>query len=186
MEETTGSIINFIERVFNTYLVLITELMQNETIPETLRYILIAAYSLFFLVLLFLIFWFLKFLVNLIAKGISALFLEMNKALKEPDSVPYVSSLVLLRSIPWYFILLSSILVLCGIAALLTGSTTWTESFKYILGATVGSLIGVIKKKEDIDFEESLFDRLGSRTSLPGTSQKKVTKQKKSVSSKKS
>ena len=130
---------------------------------------LIGLYSLIFLSLFFLIFSFLKFIIQLIVKGISALFNYITESLKNPKSIPYISTLVLVRSVPWYFHLLLLILVFCGIAALITGGSSWTEAFKYILGATVGSLIGVIRKQEDVEFDKKLFENISKQSKSNGT-----------------
>lgn len=157
MQDTTGSIISFIERLFSTYMMLIQQLTRDGTLDATFKYLLIGAYSLFLIIILVLLYCFLKLLLELIARGVSALFVFITDALKDPRSIPYIGILVLVRSVPWYFSLLLIILVFCGIAALITGSSTWAESFKYILGATVGSLIGVVKKKEEVEFEQEVF-----------------------------
>jgi hypothetical protein len=166
MQETTGSILYFIEKLFGIYIMLIQDLMNNASIPEFIKYTMIGIYSVFFIIFLFLFFWFLKFVLTLIVRGISALFQYITDALNDSESIPYIAILILVRSVPWYFSLLLIILTFCGLAAIITGSVAWSESFKYILGATVGSLIGVVKKKEESEFEDKLFNAIGTRPPL--------------------
>jgi hypothetical protein len=164
MEKTTGTIIDFIYRFFGIFTMVIDNLMGNDSIPEVIKYLLIAIYTIFFTGVMVVFFWFLKFVIELIAKGVAEVFKFFTSALADPRSIIYIASLILARSVPWYFSLLLIILVFCGIAALITGNQAWTESFKYILGATVGSLIGVVKKREEVEFEEKLFKAVGSKT----------------------
>lgn len=160
MRDATGSTYGFLADIFRLYLFIIQDLIKNPDIPPDLRYILLAVYSVAFITLLFLLFWFLKFLIALVARGIAAFFSYLSVALDNPRSIPYVSILVLVQTVPWYFSLLCIILAFCGIAALLTDSPVWTESFKYIMGATVGSLIGVVKKQEQVEVEGRLYGLL--------------------------
>lgn len=163
MTETTNSIINFIQDIFKLFINLIQQLLGNSQITDEIKYFLIGLYCLIFLSLFFLIFSFLKFVIQIIVKGIFTLFKYITESLNNPQSIPYISTLVLVRSVPWYFHLLLIILVFCGIAALITGGSAWTEAFKYILGATVGSLIGVVRKSEDIEFEKKIFDKISNQ-----------------------
>jgi len=157
MRDATGSTYGFLSNIFGAYVFVIQELIKNPDIATELRYVLIAVYSVAFIVLLFLLFSFLKFLITLIARGIGTFFSYFSAALDNPRSVAYVAVLVLVQTVPWYFTLLLIILGFCGLAALVTDSPVWTESFKYIMGATVGSLIGVVKKQEQIEVEGRLF-----------------------------
>lgn len=157
MKDMTGSTFGFVSSLFQAYVFLIQELIRNNEIPPEFQYLLIGAYSIIFLLILFLLFSFLKFLITLISRGLAVFFAYFSAALDNPKSVPYIAVLVLVQTVPWYFTLLLSILGFCGLAALITDSQVWTESFKYIMGATVGSLIGVVKKQEQVEVESRLF-----------------------------
>lgn len=157
MKDATSLTYGFLANLFQFYTLLIQNLIKNSDIPLDLRNILIAVYTVAFVFLLFLLFWFLKFLLTLVAKGMAAVFSYFAAALDNPRSVAYVAVVVLVQTVPWYFTLLFSILGFCGIVTLITDSPVWTESFKCIMGATVGSLIGVVKKQEQIEVEGRLF-----------------------------
>lgn len=157
MKDVTGSTYGFLSSLFQTYVILIQELLRNTDIPSEFRYLLIVVYSVIFISILLLLFSFLKFFITLVARGVAVFFAYFSAALDNPRSVAYIAVLVLVQTVPWYFTLLLSILGFCGLAALITDSQVWTESFKYIMGATVGSLIGVVKKQEQIEVESRLF-----------------------------
>ncbi|MBM3114783.1 hypothetical protein [Jeongeupia naejangsanensis] len=164
MSNTTGETYGFLSQMFQLYLMVIDRLLQTPELSAELRYTLILVYSCVFVIMLSLLFLFAKFLLSLIAKGISALFLYLTASLDNPRSLPYVSTLAFVQSIPWYFSLLVLILGFCGLAALITGNPVWSESFKYIMGATVGSLIGVVQKKEQVEIESRLYGLLERET----------------------
>jgi hypothetical protein len=160
MRNATNSTYGFISQIFQVFFMAIQDLLRNSEITQEMQYILIAVYFITFLFLLFLLFWFLKFLITLLAKGAGVFFAYIGTSLNNPRSIPYISILVLVKSVPWYFSLLFLILAGCGLATLLTNNSSWFEAFKYILGATVGSLIGVVKKKEQAEVEDRLFEVL--------------------------
>ncbi|BCL75589.1 hypothetical protein JHS3_13250 [Jeongeupia sp. HS-3] len=164
MRSTTGETYGFLSQIFQLYLMVIDRLLQTPELSAELRYVLILVYSCVFVVFLSLFFWFAKFLLSLIAKGFAAIFLYLTASLDNPRSLPYVSILALVQSIPWYFSLLVLILGFCGLAALITDNPVWSESFKYIMGATVGSLIGVVQKKEQVEVETRLYGLLERET----------------------
>lgn len=164
MQNATGNTYGFLSQIFQLYLMVIDKLLNNPDLAAELRYVLIAVYSLVFVILLFLLFSFAKLLLNLLARSVSALFGYLSAALDNPKSLPYVSLLVLVQAVPWYFSLLVLILVFCGLAALITSDPVWSESFKYIMGATVGSLIGVVQKKEQVAVESRLYALLERET----------------------
>ncbi len=164
MNNATGQTYGFLTQIFQQYLMVIDRLLLTPDLATELRYILILVYSLVFVCLLFLFFLFAKFVLGLVAKAVSALFIYLTSSLDNPRSLPYVSVLVLIQAVPWYFTLLILILVFCGFAALITDSAIWAESFKYIMGATVGSLIGVVQKKEQVAVETRLYGLLERET----------------------
>jgi hypothetical protein len=166
-----GSIFQVIQQLLTLYIQIIDRIMSNKDTLSQQDYIVLILYTCVFAVVLLILCWVFVFLMRLAAKGVSAIFVFITDSLHDNQSIPYIASLVLVRSVPWYFLLLLLILVFCGIAALLSSSQAWTESFKYILGATVGSLIGVVKKKEDSEFEEKVFQSIG----LPDASKVKDT-----------
>jgi len=160
MNNATGQTYGFLTQIFQQYLLVIDRLLLTPDLTTELRYILILVYSLVFVCLLLLFFLFAKFVLGLVAKAVSALFVYLTSSLDNPRSLPYVSVLVLIQSVPWYFTLLILILAFCGFAALITDNAIWAESFKYIMGATVGSLIGVVQKKEQVAVETRLYGLL--------------------------
>lgn len=164
MNNATGQTYGFLARIFEQYLMVIDRLLLTPDLTTELRYMLILVYSLVFVSLLFLFFLFAKFALGLVARAVSAMFVYLTSSLDNPRSLPYVSVLVLIQAVPWYFTLLILILVFCGFAALITDSAIWGESFKYIMGATVGSLIGVVQKKEQIAVETRLYGLLERET----------------------
>ena len=164
MNNATGQTYGFLTQIFQQYLMVIDRLLLTPDLTTELRYILILVYSLVFVFLLFLFFLFAKFVLGLVAHAVSALFVYLTSSLDNPRSLPYVSVLVLIQAVPWYFTLLILILVFCGFAALITDSAIWAESFKYIMGATVGSLIGVVQKKEQVAVETRLYGLLERET----------------------
>lgn len=164
MNNATGQTYGFLTQIFQQYLMVIDRLLLTPDLTTELRYILILVYSLVFVSLLFLFFLFAKFVLSLVARAVSALFVYLTSSLDNPRSLPYVSVLVLIQAVPWYFTLLILILVFCGFAALITDSAIWAESFKYIMGATVGSLIGVVQKKEQVAVETRLYGLLERET----------------------
>ena len=122
---------------------------------------LVSVYSLILLILLVLFFLAFRLILQVVVRGVAASFAFLSESLKEPGSIPYAATLFLVQSVPWYFLVLLIMLGFVGIAALLTGNNAlWVESFKYILGATVGSLIGVIKRQEQAEFEGRIFQAL--------------------------
>ena len=155
-----GSIFQLIQQLLMLYLQVIDRIVAHKDILSEQDYVILVLYTFVFAIVLLILCWFFLILVRLAAKGIAGVFSYVTESLHDNQSIPYIASLVLVRSVPWYFLLLLLILVFCGIAALLSSSPAWTESFKYILGATVGSLIGVVKKKEESDFEEKIFQSI--------------------------
>lgn len=160
MKNATGETYGFLSQIFQQYLMVVDRLLQNNNLSIEIQYSLLIIYTVVFVVLLFLFFLFAKFVLTLVAKGVAAVFAYLTSSLDNPRSLPYVSVLVLIQSVPWYFSLLILILAFCGMAALVTDNPVWTESFKYIMGATVGSLIGVVQKKEQIEVETRLYGLL--------------------------
>jgi hypothetical protein len=146
------------------YMLSVREVIQDKGLQPEERYLIVGGYTIIFLVASFILLWFLKFLLTWVFRGVAALARYLAEALNNPQSVAYIASLILLRSVPWYFNLLMIILVFCGFSALITGASVWAEAFKYILGATVGSLIGVVRKQEESEFEESLFNAARDKT----------------------
>jgi len=160
MKNAAGETYGFLSGLFQFYFMVMDRLLQSNELPGEQRYLLIIVYSLIFALMLSLVFWFAKFLLSLVAKGIAAIFAFLTASLEDPRSLPYVSILVLVQSVPWYFSLLILILGFCGLATLITDNQVWAESFKYIMGATVGSLIGVVQKKEQVEVESRLYGLL--------------------------
>lgn len=160
MKNATGETYGFLSQIFQQYLMVVDRLLQNNNLSIEIQYSLLIIYTVVFVALLFLFFLFARFLLTLVAKGVAAVFAYLTASLDNPRSLPYVTVLVLIQSVPWYFSLLILILAFCGMAALITDSAVWTESFKYIMGATVGSLIGVVQKKEQIEVETRLYGLL--------------------------
>jgi len=163
MNQTASGILGFFGSLFSMFFNILQNIWTDASIDYEMKLILLAVYLVIFIALMTMIFSITKFVINLIAKGISSIFNYTTQSLRDPKSIPYVAAVVLLQSVPWYFMVLLIILIFCGLLAILTGGGAWEESFKYILGATVGSLIGVIKKQENSEFEHIAFQRLIER-----------------------
>lgn len=164
MNEAPGQTLSYLSQFLSLYMLLAREVIQDKELQPEEKYLIVGGYTIIFLLASFVLLWFLKFLLTWVFRGVAALARYSGEALKNPQSVAYIASLILLRSVPWYFSLLMIILVFCGFSALITGAPAWIDAFKYILGATVGSLIGVVRKQEDSEFEESLFDAARKKT----------------------
>jgi len=142
----------------------IEKAFNDESLGIYERYIVAGVYAVLLMVTLLMIVYFLRFLLIWVFRGVNVFFTYIKESLNNPKSLPHIGGLILLKSVPWYFSLLIMILFFCGMCALITNSQIRSESFKYILGATVGSLIGVVKKQEESEFEESLLEAAAEQT----------------------
>ena len=162
-------------RVFQYFFLLLDQIMRDESLTPQQRLLYGSALTLGFAVVTLASLWFIIFLLRWIFRGVGRLFDAAVQSFSDPASLPYIATLTILRATLWYFSVLLIILLLCGVMAVVSGGF-WGESFKYVLGAAVGSLIGVIKKKEESDFEQSLFDAARS-VALRAAETKKQDKQ---------
>lgn len=173
VQAVVGSTMNFprlMMSIFAYFHSLMLMVMNDSSLSPGERLIYGAALLIGFTIISGATFWFVIFLLRWVFRGIARLFDYLTEALSDPGSLIYIAVLSIIRSTPWYFNVLLVILFFSGCLSIIGGGL-WTESFKYVLGATVGSLIGVVKKQEESDFDQGLFDAARS-LSLQKTKEK--------------
>jgi hypothetical protein len=160
MKDAVDSAFNFPDmmmRIFQSFFFLMKDTLGNQSLSPEDRLVYSICILIGFAAITFVSTWFAIFILKWVFHGVSRLFTAFSHSLSDPASLPFIAALSIIRATPWYFNVLLVILLFCGILAII-GGNFWAESFKYVLGATVGSLIGVVKKKEEADFDTELFD----------------------------
>jgi hypothetical protein len=141
---STMSFPGILMNIFYSFYMLLQKVMNDQSLTADQRILYRIGIIIGFAIISFVTLWFILFILRWVFRGIARLFDHIAGALSDPGSLLYIAALSIIKSTPWYFNVLLVILLFSGCLAIIGGGL-WVESFKYVLGATVGSLIGVVK-----------------------------------------